>query len=199
MSAALSPPPYSDLPSYYDIHRRISPLDHPRLVSFTLRSKLQPYFIVPVWEFPIIPVPDWYNDSKLPGWNAGINDCNQTLKVLSSRQFNLIISHFIIISIIICLFFAAALGQFNLIKFENSRLIMPIIVCFLIIFCLLVSHALRKIFSLDPPLTTAKEKVADMGWDLINFTPKLGRIITPEIEIIRYELDLMQNSQISSN
>lgn len=193
MSDINHPPLYSDMPpSYNDAIARISPLDSSlsRTFHYSYHAILLPYNFVPLWQFPNENIPNFYIDSSFPGWNAGIEECNETLRLISTRQFQLYLSHFFIFSGCISAFYIAALSQKGtVIQFENSKIILPSIAALIIIFLLLLSYSLRhKIMSIREPIAALKQSVGRMGWVLENFYPRLG--FTPEIQITAYERSL---------
>ena len=192
MAERIQPPAYTDTPPSYNASvARISPFD-PSLSqthTFPYHALLLPHRFVPIWEFPIGPIPDWYIDNLDPGWNIGIAECNKILRIISSRFLKLIIAHVFIILGCIGAFFVAVLSQKNLIfQFEYSKIIVPLISSGVMIGFLLISNLLRhKILSMHEPVQTLQKFVDRMGWALEGFVPRVGFLTVPEIQITVYQ------------
>jgi hypothetical protein len=185
-------PSYSDLPPTYDASvARISPLDasFSRTHVFTFHAVLVQYIFVPLWEFPDGNIPEYYVGSSYPGWVAGIQECNQTLRLISNRQLQLYIWHaFIFVGCVVSFFVAVLVQRGVILQFQNSKIIIPIIAALIIFLLLLLSKILRqKILSIRQPIAALQLSVARMGWVLENFHPRFGLAISPEIQITNYE------------
>jgi hypothetical protein len=184
-------PSYNDLPPTYDASvARISPLDEclSRTHLFTYQAVLLPYRCIPLWEFPLN-IPEMYVDSIYPGWIVGIQECNQTLRLISLRQLLLYIVHlFIFAAGISCFYVAALVQREEILRFPNSKIIIAALAALVIILLLTLSYLLRhKILSIRRPIIALQQSVGRMGWVLENFYPRFGLIVAPEIQINIYE------------
>ena len=190
-------PAYSSTQQPYD--RRTDPTD--TLVPMTLINPLNPsnsrILIKTVAALPIthgcilgsfafgLEIPEWYVslDTVAPGWEQGIIECNQTLRILYFRKGWISLYRGLAIGILIAGIF---IFMFNIGK-TTQNVILGILFPVDIIMFLCSNLVNRFIFGYGAPLVKLRSKVTDMGWSLSGFEESfMHKDTVPEIVVSRY-------------